>query len=420
MAKITKRIVDAAEPRAAEYFLWCDELPGFGLRVYPSGRKGYLVQYRSAGRSRRANIGLHGRLTPDEARKEAMSLLGQVARGGDPAEERATRRKTLTVQELCERYLQAADKGLILGKRGAAKKASTLASDRSRIGAHIVPLIGNRKVTDLTRADVTRFMRDVAAGKAARTIKTAKLRGKSIVEGGKGAATRTMGLLGGILSFAVSEGVIQANPVHGVKRPADSRKKARLTPETYAELGKALAKWDAEGGNSAAALAIRLLALTGCRRGEVQKLRWSEVDTAGHALRLEDSKEGASVRPVGQAVLDLLGAAAPQESDHIYILAGRDPQKPYGGLPGAWERLAKEAGLVGITLHTLRHSFASTAADLGYSEPTIAAMIGHSSGTITGRYVHHLDAVLIAAADRVAEEIRKQMAGKARASEPQA
>ncbi|QTI79028.1 integrase arm-type DNA-binding domain-containing protein [Roseomonas marmotae] len=420
MPKITKRLVDAAEPRAAEYFLWCDELPGFGLRVYPSGRKGYLVQYRSAGRSRRANIGLHGRVTPDEARKEAMSLLGQVARGGDPAEERATRRKTMTIEQLCERYLEAADKGLILGKRGEAKKASTLVADRSRIGAHILPLLGNKKVAELTRADVTRFMRDVAAGKAARTAKTDKLRGKSIVEGGKGAATRTMGLLGGILSFALSEGVIEANPVHGVKRPADSRRKTRLTPETYAQLGQTLRKWETEGGSSAAILAIRLLALTGCRRGEVENLKWSEVDAAGNALRLEDSKEGASVRPIGRAVLALLETAAPIEEGQVYVVTGRDPMKPYGGLPGAWDRLAKDAGLVGITLHTLRHSFASTAADLGYSEPTIAAMIGHSSGTITGRYVHHLDAVLIAAADRVAAEIRRQMAGEAGASEPQA
>jgi integrase len=147
-----------------------------------------------------------------------------------------------------------------------------------------------------------------------------------------------------------------------------------------------------------------LLALTGCRRGEVENLKWSEVDAAGRALRLEDSKEGASVRPIGKAVLNLL-ASVTREEGGAYVVPGRDPKKPYGGLPAAWRRVAEAAGLEGITLHTLRHSSASAAADLGYSEPTIAAMIGHSSGTKTGRYVHHLDAVLVAAADRVANGI---------------
>jgi integrase len=227
-----------------------------------------------------------------------------------------------------------------------------------------------------------------------------------------------MGLLGGILSFAVSEGIILSNPVHGVKRPADARKKVRLTPETYRDLGKAIEAWEARRGSALAVLAIRLLALTGCRRGEIENLKWSEVDAASRALRLEDSKEGASVRPIGQAVLDLL-EKAPRHGGQVYVLPGRKMGRSYGGLPNSWAQIVDMAGLKGITLHTLRHSFASTAADLGYSEPTIAAMIGHSSGTITGRYVHHLDAVLIAAADQVAEEIQRQMAGKAGASEPQ-
>jgi hypothetical protein len=126
--RLTKRMVEAAEIRPADYFLWDDDLPGFGARILPSGKRTYLVQYRSGGRSRRASIGLHGRLTCEEARKEAMALPGQVAKGGDPAEERATRRQSMTVRELCTRYREAAEKGLILGKRGP-KRPLTLASD---------------------------------------------------------------------------------------------------------------------------------------------------------------------------------------------------------------------------------------------------------------------------------------------------
>ncbi len=409
MVKITKRTVDDAEVREADYFIWCDELPGFGLRVYPSGKRGYLVQYRADGRTRRVKIGLHGPLTPEEARKEAKALLGKVAKGSNPAEDRATQRATITVKELCDRYRKAVTAGLILGKGGSPKKATTGVADNSRIDRHIIPLLGSRKVVDLKRGDITRFMRDVASGKTARVEKTGKLRGKSIVSGGVGAASRTVGLLGGILSFAMSENIITSNPVQGVKRPADQKRTTKLTPVTYKQLGDALELMAAEGGSKQAIDAIWLLALTGCRRSEIEKLRWSEVDLAGSALRLEDSKEGASVRPLGLAariVIEGIDRAAGSD----YVLIGRSDNRPYGGLTTAWNALMTKAGLSGVSPHTLRHSFASTAADLGYSDPTIGAMLGHSAGTITGRYIHHLDAVLIAAADKVAEAVRGMMA----------
>ena len=199
MAKLTKRVVEDAVIHPGDHFLWCDELPGFGVRIYPSGKRVYLVQYRAIGRTRRVKIGLHGPLTADEARKEARALLGAVAKGGDPAEDRATRRKAITVRELCDRYWHAAETGLILGKRGGPKKPSTLYKDRSRIDRHVLPLMGSRKVADLTRADVTRLMHDIAEGKTALVERTGKLRGKSIVEGGRGVAARTVGMLGGIL-----------------------------------------------------------------------------------------------------------------------------------------------------------------------------------------------------------------------------
>lgn len=409
MVKLTKRTVDEAEPKSTDYFIWCDELPGFGLRVYPSGKRSYLVQYRASGRSRRLKIGLHGHLTADEARKEAKALLGQVAKGSNPAEEKATQRATLTVKELCEQYRQAVTKGLILGKGGTPKKASTGVTDGSRIDRHIIPLLGNRKVVDLKTSDIARFMRDVATGKTAKVQKTDKRRGKSVVIGGTGASSRTVGLLGGILSFAVSEGIISSNPAQGVKRPADQKKTTRLTPETYRQLGEALERFTAGAGSKQAIAAVWLLALTGCRRGEIEKLRWSEVDLEGCALRLEDSKEGASVRPLGSAARSVIEGITKVKGNPHVLIGSRGEGKPYGGLSGAWDTLMKDADLIGISPHTLRHSFASVAADLGYSDPTIGAMLGHSSATVTGRYIHHLDAVLIAAADKVAEAVRGMM-----------
>ncbi len=403
MAKITKRAVEAAEPSGRDYFLWCDDLPGFGVRIFASGRRSYLIQYRAGGRSRRVTIGLHGALTADEARREAKALLGQVARGEDPAEERVTRRAAMTVADLCTAYVTAAEAGLIMGKGGQAKKTSTLYVDRGRIERHIKPLLGKRLVRDLTPVDVQRFVRDVQAGKTAVVEKTG-FRGKAVVEGGAGTAARTVGLLGGILSYAVSEGVIPTNPAAGVKRPADKRRTRRLSEAEYKAMGKALTAAENEGERWQGIAGIRLLALTGCRLGEIAKLRWSEVDAEGSCLRLQDSKEGASVRPIGGAVVALLAGLERVEGSPFVLPAARG-DGPFGSLNAALERITARAKLEGVTAHTLRHSFASTAGDLGYSDSTIGAMLGHAGGTITSRYVHHLDAVLVAAADRVAGQI---------------
>jgi integrase len=402
-------VVEEAKPHENDCFIWCDDSPGFGVRIYPSGKRGYVIQYRVPGHTRRARIGWHGILTVDEARKEAKALLGQVAKGGDPAAEHATRRHQVTVRALCERYLEEAGRGLVLGKGGGPKKPRTTLRDQSNIQGHILPLIGNRKVIDLTQADIYRFLRDVAVGKTARVAKTDKPRGKSIITGGRGAAARAVGLLGGILTFARSEGIIASNPVHGVRRPADQKRTMRLTPETYRRLGMALDEMRDQACNASITGAIWMLALTGARKSEIEQLRWTEIDEPGRALRLEDSKEGASIRPIGSPVFELLHRIQRQGP---YVFPGRTPDRPYGGLQGAWERLKLRADLPKVTLHTLRHSFASTAADLGLSEPTIAAMIGHASGSISGRYIHHLDVVLIAAADKVAKYVQAYMRGE--------
>ncbi len=405
--KLTKRILDSIKPNPRrDVYLWDGEVSGFGLRIKPSGVRSFIVQYRNgSGVSRRITLGKFGVLTTDEARKMAKAKLAEVAKGSDPAEERARDRKATTVRQLCRSYLETAEKGLILGKDNRPKKASTLYTDRGRIERHILPLLGNRRVRDLTTPDIARFMRDVASGKTANDIKTG-FRGRAIVEGGPGTASRTVGLLGGILSFAVTEGLIPGNPVRGVKRPADNRREIRLTTDQYRALGNALAAASSGSENPTAILAIRLLALTGCRRGEIEGLQWDEVDVPGRCLRLSDSKEGKSIRPLGSDAAALL---AKLSRDGRYVLRGNVPDKPFVGLPKAWARIVGKANLPGLTPHGLRHAFASVAADLGHAEPTIAAMLGHATHSITGRYVHHLDSALITAADTVARQIARMM-----------
>ncbi len=411
MASLTKRLVDAAKPQDKDYFLWDGDVAGFGLRVFPSGVKTYLVQYRMAGRTRRVKISYHGHLTVEEARKQAKILLGKVAKGDNPAEDRAGERAAITVEELCKRYLAAAEKGLILNRHKQPKKISTLYTDKGRINWHIVPLLGKRKVRDITSADVTRFMRDVQSGKTATDIKSGPGK-RTIVEGGSGTAARTVGLLGGIFSFAVSEGLRLDNPVRGVQRPADNQKKIFLTQVQYRKLGMTLKRLEQEGENKKAINAIWLIALTGCRRGEVENLSWSEVDKNGHCFRLGDTKTGESIRPVGKAAFNILEKVTKNKKSD-YVFARDDGEDKFVGLPKAWLRIIEEAGLLktGITMHSLRHSFASVANELQFTPPTIAAMLGHSLAAIgiTGRYIHHLDETLIHAANKISAKIYEYM-----------
>jgi integrase len=412
--KLTKAAIDKLRPDPArDLFYWDDDLAGFGLRLKPSGIATFVIQYRNRhGRSRRLAIGRYGVLTPEEARKRARVLLGTVAAGHDPAEQRAADRQALTVAELCDEYLIKAKAGQVLTRRGKAKRASTLAVDTGRIERHIKPLLGHRNVKDLRAEDIVSLRDDVIGGKTAADIKTAKLRGRAIVRGGPGAAARVMGLLGGILSYARERGYRPDNPANGVVRPATGRRKIRLSVEQYRALGLALQAAEARGELRLAVRAIRVLALTGCRRGEVETLLRTDVHAASSCLRLGDTKIGASVRPIGSAALELL--RGPHNSETPYVFPSpRDDRRPYGGLPHAWDRIVRGGGLAGLTPHGLRHAFAGMADELGYSQPTIGALLGHSARGTTEGYIFKPDPVLVAAADRISRAVWRAMTGEA-------
>jgi integrase len=405
MARLSKRFVDQAENASTDYFIWDDELSGFGLRVFASGKRSYLVQYRAGGRTRRFTIGAHGVWTPETARKEARILLGQISQGENPAEQKQLDTKAITVKELCTRYLADCHAGLVPGKGGRPKKPSTLATDESRIKRHILPLMGNRRVRDLTQADITKFLRDVASGKTRADMKTRK-HGRAIVRGGIGTGSRGVGLLGGIFTYAIREGMIDKNPVHGFQKPKDRVRDRRLTEREYRLLGKLLDNAADNLQFAMTAKIVRAIAMTGCRRGEVIHLKSGEVDAERSCIRLEDSKEGASIRAIGLPVVELLEPLLTLNDEAAFVFPGTEVGKPLVGLPKLWEKLIKNTPLEGITLHVLRHSFASVANDLGFTESTIAALVGHSRGTITSRYIHTVDTALVMAADTVASYIQ--------------
>jgi integrase len=389
--------------------VWDAAVAGFGARRQRGTAVTYFVKYRTAnGRQRWQVIGRHGVLTPDEARDKAKVILGTVIDGADPAADKHAARKAKTVSELCDLYLADAEAGRLLTRRKAAKKASTLATDRGRIERHIKPLLGRMAVAAVDRSDIERFMHAVAEGETRAKIKT-KTRGLARVRGGKGTASRTVGLLGAIFTYAARHRMRTDNPVHGVMRFADGRRERRLTDDEYAALGAALRQGEGEKIWPAAIGAARFLALTGWRSGEALALRWPDIDLGRRTARLEDTKTGLSVRPLSHAACDVLRSLPRISTGELVFPATRGKGRMVG-FPKLWARTAKLGKLpADVTPHVLRHSFASLAGDLGYSEPTIAALVGHKGHSITSRYVHSADAVLLAAADAVANRTAELM-----------
>lgn len=272
--------------------LWDAALAGFCARRQRGPAITYYVKYRSAnGRQRWQVIGRYGVLTPDEARIKAKAILGTLVDGADPAAEKRAARKAKTVAELCDLYVADAETGRLLTRRKTAKKNSTLATDRGRIERHIKPQLGRMSVVAITREDIERFMYAVAQGETAARIKTKK-RGLARVRGGKGTATRTVGLLGAIFTYAVRHRMRADNPVHGVMRFADGRRERRLSEDEYAVLGAALRQAEAVGIWPAAIAAARFLALTGWRSGEALALKLSDIDL-GRARRVLPTRKPA-------------------------------------------------------------------------------------------------------------------------------
>jgi integrase len=414
--KLTKRVVDAVkspEPskvgvKVREHFLWDRELRGFGVQVMPSGLKSFVIQYRTPdGRPRRVVIGRYGLMTVEEARAIAHEKLVAVSKGIDPVAQEAKSADRLTVAEICDWYIAEAEAGRILGRRRRAIKASTLAMDRSRIEAHIKPLLGRRQIGSLKLGDIEGAQADIAAGK------TSKARVGSrggATTGGEGVAARTMSTLHAIFAHAARLGLIEANPAKGVRKLAAQPRIRRLSRAEIERVGKTLRARAEEGEHPTGLAAIRFLLLTGFRRMEALGLQRAWLDEEEGAIRFPDTKSGAQTRVIGRAAIELL--IDQSEAKSPFFFPADWGEGHFVGVVRILDRVCASAGLDDITPHTLRHTFASMAGDLGFSELTIAALLGHAARGVTQRYVH-IDQALQFAADRVAAEISDLLDGRA-------
>lgn len=402
--KLNKRSVDSLlPPSKGQAVLWDTEVRGYGVRVLPSGTKTFILQYRNPeGIQRRINIGRYGVLTVDQARDQAKLFLASVIQGEDPADETRRARKGMTVAEMCEWYLTEARAGNILGRMNRPIKASSLDMDESRIKTHIIPLLGKRVVAQLSVADVEQMQSDVKNGKTAKA-RTGGRGGQAT--GGAGVASRCLGTLQAIIGHAKHKGLLAAHPTQGAKKLASTKRTRRLSVAEIETLGKAIAFAERNHENPVALGVLKTLLLTGYRREEAQAMQRSWVNAAGGFVSFPDTKGGAQVRAIGPAALKIV-QSQPEILGNPYVFASETGAGPYTAVSSCLDRVCKLAGISGVTPHTLRHTFGSIAGELGFSELTIRAMLGHASQNVTQDYIH-IDEALKLAVQRTSDEIAR-------------
>ena len=350
-------------------------------------------------------FGRYGVMTADEARREAKILLGKVAKNVDPMEEKQTAAQdSITVAQVCDWYLAEAEAGRLLGRRRRPIKASSLINDRSRIEAHIKPLLGKRAVASLKLGDIEGAQADIAAGK---TSKPRVGRRGGVTTGGGGAAARTMSTLRAVLEHAARLGKIESNPARGVRLLASVPRERRLSRAEIEKLGKVMRTAEQDGEHPTGLAAIRFLLMTGFRRMEGLGLQKPWLDAEEGSIRFPDTKSGPQTRVIGSPAVDLLLAQPRTKSPFFFPADLGDGH--FIGVVRVLDRVCAAARLEDVTPHTLRHTFASVAADLGFTELTIAALLGHSARGVTQRYIH-IDAALRLAADKIADEISNLLA----------
>lgn len=382
--KLTKKTLDsliASTDPSADKIVWDGEVPGFVVRL-KGGRASFAFQYKSRGKTKRMTIGKYGGLTPDQARNIARTLYAQTKAGVDPVESKnAERVRQTTFAEVAGQYLadleQRAAKGATRGK------FSTLAEWQRLLNSRILPAIGSLEAVKVELEHVEAMHRKLSATPAQ--------------------ANRALTVVSAILGFAEKKRIrpLGSNPCRLVVTLKERAHNSHLTLPDLSRLGQALREAEAGRESSAALLAIRLIALTGLRRSEVlghghkprrtegSGLRWRDVDLDSRCLVLRDAKAGARTVPLGDAAVRLLRAAKHSDDDpDDFVCPGGIAGQPYIGIDKVRRRLFKSAGIPAATLHSLRHTFSSVAANAGLGEYIVAGLLGHRSGSITSHYVH--------------------------------
>ena len=407
--RITKRAVDVLKPNGFEFTVWDDTVTGFGVRVRPTGAKSYVVVYRAgSGRGapvRRFTIAAVGKIAPEQARARAKVILGSVAHGLDPAEQKTTERGVPTLAELADRFMAEHVE--------AKRKGGTARFYRDILDRIVKPAVGTTKADKLSRAQIGRLHSSLAETPFQ--------------------ANRVLAVVGSMYAFARRAGIVSegTNPAHGIDKFKESRRERFLTSEELERLGTAIREaettgipWTVDDSKPTAkhipkarrftsvvppaAAALRLLLFTGCRLREILHLRWEHVDLERACLFLPESKSGRKTVILNAPAIAVLNAL---ERVGPYVVPGDNPEQPRHDLKRPWDAVTKRAGLTGVRLHDLRHTYASFGAGGGLGLPIIGRLLGHAQAATTARYAHLDNDPLRRASEAIAGRIAAALEG---------
>lgn len=357
-ARINRRNIDLLKPAQAQTWLYDTDLRGFLVLCQPSGRKSYVVRYKTPnGAWRKMTLGTTAVLDPDEARELARDALSAASRGEDPTRDRTAP----TVKDLAARFM---------AEHAARLKPGTARNYRILWDKHILPRIGSRRVADVKRGDIAQLhdaMRDTPHN-----------------------ANRALEVIAKAMTLAEVWGIREqgTNPCEHVTAFTEQHRQRTLTDAELRRLWSALDTIEAEGQEVPAAQAIRLLLLTGCRKSEWLGARWDWIDWPRGLLQLPDTKTGARDVHLPAEAITIL-RALPRSS--VYILPGRTGG-PIGGLVRIWSRIRAAAGIpADVRLHDLRHTVGSLGDRAGLTKRQIADLLGHRQMSTTDRYINSAD-----------------------------
>ena len=379
--KLTATLIEKMKPHQC---FWDERMIGFGVRTQTTTSPRYIVKTTLNGRPKFITVGRHGALTLDQARKQARQILGEVAQGKDPVSDRRAAREAtrLTLRAVSTRWLSEH----VAQKR----KPSTYESYRYLLQNYILPQLGSTSLNGLNRTKIIKLHDS--------------LRSKPRT------ANMVLAVLSSFWTWCVRRGLVEGeNPVRYIERNPENKCERFLSPDELARLGKALTEY--EPHHFFAVVALRLLILTGARRGEILSLRWDEVDFEGGFLRLADSKTGPKNIALPGAVAEILNEL-PRLEGNPYVIPGGKAGRPLVNLNDPWGKIRSMAGLDDVRIHDLRHSYASVAVSGGMGLPQIGKLLGHSQTQTTHRYAHLADAPVKSAAETVSGEIANLLGGE--------
>lgn len=386
-AKITIRTVDAMQPPAkGEAMLWDTEIKGFGLRCRASGEKTYILGYRAGAGGRKApyrklTMGRHGSpWTPEQARDEAKRLLGQVAQGADPAAVKKELRAAETMTDLAVRFMEDHVR--------AMRKPRTAAEYQRLIDTAILPTLGNLRISELTRAEVSKLHRSL--------------------KGTRYQANRVLALLSSMLSKAEAWGLRpdHSNPCRHVEKFKETARSRMLSADELARLGPAIAAYD----SAYVRAAVKLLLFSGARMNEILTMQWQHVDFERGEANLADSKTGAKTLHLPPPALEILQSLE-RVAGNPFAIIGQKAGTHLVNLEKPWRDIRKAAGLEDVRLHDLRHAFASVGASGGEGLHMIGKLLGHTQAATTARYAHLQSDPMKVAAAGIAGKLEAAMRG---------